>query len=135
MHLKRFVVEHQENANGDVEVVFHKNKAPVELSTNLSLDKVSPDCCGVGQYSLCSFVRHQGAKANSGHYTAVAMRRRQTLPDKERKDLLTDWVCFDDSRTAITSLDAEVSKKGNQVNAYMCLYILDDQSNVQASTS
>ena len=115
---------------GGVEVVFHKNQAPVELSRHLSMDKVSKVCSGVARYSLCGFVRHQGAKANSGHYTAVAMRQRQNPKDKETQDLVTEWVCFDDSRTNLTSLDAEVSKKGNQVNAYMCLYMLNQESNV-----
>ena len=136
LHLKRFVVEQREKDNGDVEVVCRKNKARVELSKHVLLDKVtsnsmgteeSGDSSGRNYYSLASIVCHQGVTADSGHYTAVAIRRRHQADEGSGNPgpSVTEWVSFDDARTSITSLEALTSNKDNQTNAYMCLYSLD----------
>lgn len=118
-------MEQQDRGNGDVSITFRKNKARVEISKNLSLDKVTDGNGDLGQYSLCSFVNHEGSSAASGHYTAVAKRQRPQRNSESKEAGITEWVSFDDSKTAITTLDTETSDFANQKNAYMCLYTLD----------
>jgi hypothetical protein len=168
LHLKRFIVEEKINSspegNSDentdpnsppnspqapsYELVFKKNKAPVAIPANLSLDAfllesndkqeqtTTSASSPSGEYSLKSVVHHIGSRASSGHYTADAIR----LCEKEQepgdattavpgtdKEMEERWVMFDDGNSALTTLDRVTKNINRQRNAYMLLYTMDEE--------
>lgn len=124
LHLKRFMVVEKPKAGAEeTEMVFKKNKAPVELTTHLSVDKLltsnqSSDKLPSESYRLKSIVHHIGNTANSGHYTTDALR-----PDPEEGG--DRWVSFDDGVVVENSLDKIVNTTKHQKTAYMLLYSRD----------
>jgi hypothetical protein len=166
LHLKRFIVEEKINSspkgNSDenshpnspqakapsYELVFKKNKAPVAIPANLSLDAfrvdskdkqeqttVSASSSSVG-YSLRSVVHHIGSRASSGHYTADAIR----LCEKEKepgdttttdtgteREMEEKWVMFDDGSSTLTTLERVTNNINRQRNAYMLLYTMNEE--------
>jgi len=122
LHLKRFmVVEKPGGAEETTELVIKKNKVPVELTTDLSVDKLcnqSSDKVPMDDYRLKSIVHHIGNTANSGHYTTDALRFD---PDEK----VDRWVSFDDGVVAENSLDKIVKTPKHQKTAYMLLYSRD----------
>ena len=122
LHLKRFMVVEKQGVE-ETELVFKKNKAPVELTTDLSVGKLLTDNQSSGklpmeEYRLKSIVHHIGNTANSGHYTADALRA-------DPEDGGDRWVSFDDGIVAEKSLDKIVQPVRNQKTAYMLLYSRD----------
>ena len=75
------------------------------------------DC---GAYKLQSIVYHLGSTADSGHYTADAVR-----PDPDEDGKEKTWVSYDDGVATATSLHMIQKSKKNQRTAYMLLYNLD----------
>jgi ubiquitin C-terminal hydrolase len=69
-------------------------------------------------YNLKSVVCHIGSTANSGHYTADAIR----VSESKRS---ATWVSFDDGMTSVTSTEQVIKDEKNQRTAYMLLYTLD----------
>lgn len=127
LHLKRFkMVEHRakgEDGREEVRFSFQKNKTAVELNDRLSLDGYLSEEATASilpsDYSLRSIVHHIGTTANSGHYTADALR--QTAEDG-KPTTHSQWVSYDDSTsTEITLADVRTSLS-NQKTAYMLLY-------------
>jgi ubiquitin carboxyl-terminal hydrolase 10 len=95
----------------------------VELNTQLSLDNFLADSCKDGggctdEYGLKAVVYHHGNTANSGHYTADALR---TEPDGTK----TTWVSYDDKITSETGLDSVVNSTAHQKSAYLLMYSFD----------
>jgi hypothetical protein len=175
LHLKRFLVEEKitpspegnsdENSHPNspqapsYELVFKKNKAPVAIPANLSLDAFRVDSdidkprvdssdkqeqtttsasSLAGEYSLKSVVHHIGSRASSGHYTADAIR----LCEKEQepgetinvdtgadKEMEERWVMFDDGNSALTTLERVTKNINRQRNAYMLLYTMNEDEN------
>mmetsp|Transcript_11045 Transcript_11045/g.23417 ORF Transcript_11045/g.23417 Transcript_11045/m.23417 type:complete len:208 (-) Transcript_11045:99-722(-) len=125
LHLKRFIaVERHSTFTDKTELVFKKNKVPVELSQTLSIDKTllvsknsdsKESTVGIDKYSLKSIVHHIGDTANSGHYTTDALR-------KNPKDGTDQWVSYDDGVTYEKSPEAVALSTTNQKTAYMLLY-------------
>eukprot|EP00980_Cylindrotheca_fusiformis_P006468 scaffold1377_cov126-Cylindrotheca_fusiformis.AAC.13 len=134
LHLKRFVLVEVPRKKDDrdaddvdrgVHITFRKNKAPVELTEKLMLDsfrKVSSELAtGAPQsYTIQSIVHHIGSTADSGHYTADALRVR---PDQPGTNMT--WVSFDDTMVETTSSAAVLEDVAKQKTAYMMLYTLD----------
>ena len=127
LHLKRFiVVERPIAGTNDSEIIFKKNKIPVELTTKLSVDDllISSSNKSVGtaslpeEYRLKSIVYHIGNTANSGHYTTDAVRSNHD----DGKD---QWVSYDDGVTVERSLERVVETAKNQKTAYMLMYSID----------
>jgi ubiquitin C-terminal hydrolase len=130
LHLKRFIVVERPIAGVDEkELVFKKNKVPVELTTNLSVDKLlgniqndtSPETASTlasEKYRLKSIVHHIGNTANSGHYTTDALRA-------DAEDGSDRWVSFDDGVVVERNLEKLVQSTKNQKTAYMLLYSRD----------
>ena len=123
LHLKRFMVVEKQGAEETTELVFKKNKVPVELTTDLSVGKLLTDNQSSSKlpmenYGLKSIVHHIGNTANSGHYTADALRA-------DPEDGGDRWVSFDDGIVAEKSLDKIVQSVRNQKTAYMLLYSRD----------
>jgi ubiquitin C-terminal hydrolase len=129
LHLKRFVLEEkprEDNNNAENQapntspgMTFRKNKAPVELTQRLSLDRFlakKEDAAGKNYYSLKSIVHHIGSTADSGHYTADALRKSQ---DDSQSGT---WVSFDDGLTNETTSTKVRNSVQNQKTAYMLLY-------------
>ena len=122
LHLKRFMAVEKQGAE-ETELVFKKNKVPVELTTNLSVGKLltsdqSTSTLPLENYRLKSIVHHIGNTANSGHYTTDALRA-----DPENGE--DRWVSFDDGIVAEKSLDKIVQTPEHQKTAYMLLYSRD----------
>ena len=137
LHLKRFIVVERPIVAGakETELIFKKNKVPVELTTDLSVGKLlltknnnqsnqsspgtastlSPD----DNYRLKSIVHHIGNTAKSGHYTTDALRA-------DPEDGTDRWVSFDDGVAVEKSLERVVQTTQNQKTAYMLLYARDD---------
>jgi uncharacterized UBP type Zn finger protein len=141
LHLKRFVVvekpsirhnnaENQspnklENNPPPVEMVVQKNKAPVILSEHLSLDPYfanSDQVAASQQYSIKSVVYHLGNTANSGHYTADALR---PCPENVEGPASTKWISFDDGSTSVIPAKRVLQSVHKQSSAYMLLYTTD----------
>jgi uncharacterized UBP type Zn finger protein len=137
LHLKRFVVvevprKKAENDADDVDpgvhVTFRKNKAPVELTERLTLDpflkeRSEPSTAtafGTKSYSIQSIVHHIGSTANSGHYTADALRIRPNQPEANMT-----WVSFDDTKVETATATDVLKDVAKQKTAYMMLYTLD----------
>ena len=128
LHLKRFMVVEKPvvGSHNETEFVFKKNKVPVELTTDLSVDKLltknqssgTKSAVAADKYRLKSVVYHIGNTANSGHYTTDALR---VNPEDGREQ----WVSFDDGVTMEENLEAIVQKPKNQKTAYMLLYSTD----------
>lgn len=122
LHLKRFtMVEKPNSSTDDKEISFQKNKAAVELNDKLSLDGFLSDKATSSVlssvYSLRSIVHHIGNTANSGHYTADALR------EKAEGGKTTDqWVSYDDSTSTERTLEEIRSSFSNKKTAYMLLY-------------
>jgi ubiquitin C-terminal hydrolase len=91
------------------------------LTEQLSLDRFvakSAETTSRGEnYSLKSIVHHIGSTANSGHYTADALRIRA-----DETGMKTSWVSFDDGMTSETTSAAVRNSVQNQKSAYMLLY-------------
>jgi uncharacterized UBP type Zn finger protein len=136
LHLKRFIVVERPIAGAEEkELVFKKNKVPVELTTNLSVGKLlltnnnndqsnqsSPGTASTlpqDNYRLKSIVHHIGNTAKSGHYTTDALRA-------DPEDGRDRWVSFDDGVVVEKSLERVVQTTQNQKTAYMLLYARDD---------
>lgn len=130
LHLKRFdVVERPIDGTEEKELVFKKNKVPVELTTDLSVGKLlsknqsnqlaeTTNSLPSNEYSLKSIVHHIGNTANSGHYTTDA---RRTDPESGKDT----WVFFDDGVTVERSHERVIQSTKNQRTAYMLLYSID----------
>jgi hypothetical protein len=160
LHLKRFLVEEKINSspegNSDenshpnspqapsYELIFKKNKAPVAIPANLSLDAFRVDSNDKqeqtsslsGEYSLKSVVHHIGSRASSGHYTADAIRlcEKEPAPGETidvdtgtAKEMEERWVMFDDGNSALTTLERVTENMNRQRNAYMLLYTMDEE--------
>jgi ubiquitin carboxyl-terminal hydrolase 10 len=151
LHLKRFLwfenkiaapKETNENAAPNspkpvqVEYVLKKMKDPVTLSETLDVTSFqAPDVSWSSLpsvYSLKSVVYHHGMRAESGHYTADAVRylpigtpQEDGVPSTVPTPV---WVAFDDTSTALSSLEKVVSDVHKQERAYILLYALDDSS-------
>jgi ubiquitin C-terminal hydrolase len=167
LHLKRFIfVEKpiptdQENAPPNspssrppVEYVFRKNKTPVKLVNQLSLEAFCSEP-PLQDYRLRSLVHHIGGSASSGHYTADAIRPYRSVapptPDESTpaspadtpssttlgapatndkgaaaKEPEEEWITFDDSNSCKTTLDKIQASKFKSQTAYMLLYSLDE---------
>jgi len=121
LHLKRFIVAERPGVSNDTkELVLKKNRAAVELSQALSIDKtllLDNDCDSSGSksYRLRSVVHHIGDTADSGHYTTDALRAN-SVDGKDR------WVSYDDGITTEQKLETVVGSIHNQKTAYMLLY-------------
>ena len=132
--MKRFTP----NMNG----TFQKNRDPVQLSKELSMDKflggnVSSEAGNhQHKYFLKSLVYHIGSTAFSGHYTADALRFRPRLETDAvgggsggsgsvGENKVPEWVSFDDSRATVTKLSDIVGSLTCQKAAYMLLYSMD----------
>lgn len=148
IHLKRFIwlenkiaapTINDENAEPNtnvprVEYVLKKNKDPVELSEILDLSPFrSEDMVNIQancHYSLRSVIYHHGLRAESGHYSADALRvlpeGTPLLDGNPAIGTVPVWVGFDDTFTALTSLDRIVASKQKQERAYLILYGLDE---------
>jgi hypothetical protein len=146
LHLKRFIWSENkitapatdENAENSprpprVEYVLKKKKDPVLLSEKLDLEPFrTPDVDWTSTlltYSLKSIVYHHGMRAQSGHYSTDALRfipkgtpLADGVPSTEATPI---WVGFDDTCTALISLETIVASKDKQERAYMLLYGLD----------
>jgi len=127
LHLKRFIaVERPIAGTKETELVFKKNKVPVDLTTNLAVGKLltsnqsSGTACPLPQdkYRLKSIVHHIGNTANSGHYTTDALR----ADPEDGKD---QWVSFDDGVAVERSLERVTQTTSNQKTAYTLLYSID----------
>ena len=180
LHLKRFIVierkiypkiteidteNHPPNASGtsallpatptteappQIEYVFKKNKAPMDIPMSLSLETFyqtstppptsqsltgqSKEC---NKYALKSIVHHLGATASSGHYTADAIREvneeaqdesytGETTKSVVNNNLEGIWVSFDDGNTNETTIDKILSNRFKQSTAYMLLYASEE---------
>lgn len=129
LHLKRFkMVEHRtkgDDGKDEVSYSFQKNKAPVELNDKVSLDRFLSDKATASvlssDYSLRSIVHHIGTTANSGHYTADALRETS----KDGKASTQQWVSYDDSTSIETTLGEIQKSLPNRKTAYMLLYSTD----------
>ena len=87
------------------------------LSERLSLDPFLADFkpeAPSQTYSINSIVHHIGSTANSGHYTADALRQHE--------DGKKQWISFDDSVTNETSANTVLKSEQKQKTAYMLLY-------------
>ncbi|OEU08808.1 cysteine proteinase [Fragilariopsis cylindrus CCMP1102] len=127
LHLKRFFMDERQITENDnstsTEIVLKKNKVPVELTTELSIDKLLANesietSLPSNEYRLKSIVYHIGNTANSGHYTTDALR----------KDINTgkdQWVSYDDGVTVEKSIEEVVQQTKNQKTAYMLMYSVD----------
>ena len=123
LHLKRFtMVEKRTPGTDELEVSFRKNKTPVELNNELSLnaflsDKATSLSALSSNYSLRSIVHHIGMTANSGHYTADTLRET-----RENGTTAKQWVSYDDSTTTEKTLDEIQTTVSNKKTAYVLLY-------------
>ena len=101
-----------------IEYVFKKNKAPIDIPSSLSLETYHQDSSQpTNNYCLQSIVHHIGSRASSGHYTADAVRDVDNEPDSGKV-----WVSFDDGITTETTIERIVSNRFKQSTAYMLLY-------------
>jgi len=143
LHLKRFVlVERQSSGKeNEMEITFQKNRSPVELTEELSLDDFMKTPAATtakpSQYALKAIVHHIGNTANSGHYTADALRfdhpptqnREGQDGDLSHKDMSRaeqpQWVSYDDGVTKETTLAEVRGRVANQRTAYMLLYSIE----------
>jgi ubiquitin C-terminal hydrolase len=94
------------------------SKAPVELNKHLSLHKFLAEQKShtpSRNYTLKSIVHHIGKTANSGHYTADALRLD---PENETPQ----WVSYDDGITEETNEAELLGVNRTQRTAYMLLY-------------
>ena len=132
LHLKRFVMVEiprkkldDSNEPAGVDITFRKNKASVVINQKLSLHSFLKDTSENEQsYSIQSIVHHIGGTANSGHYTADALRIRPNEPGKNMA-----WVSFDDTKVE-TAKSAEIlSSLEKQKTAYMLLYMMNNNNN------
>ena len=91
------------------------------MTEHFSLDRFlakSAEKTSLGEnYSLKSIVHHIGSTANSGHYTADALRVQVDESDTKKT-----WVSFDDGITSETTGEAVRESVKNQKSAYMLLY-------------
>lgn len=138
-----------------IEYVFKKNKAPVEVPMSLSLEayyqhssqskdsqrlpllSAAASMEPTKKYNLQSIVHHIGSTASSGHYTADAIRevncktQDETGTDIVQKDCDDAnpekiWVSFDDGITSETTIEKILSNQFKQSTAYMLLYASED---------
>lgn len=140
IHLKRFVLVERPSSGGEddkennLEVTFQKNRAAVELTEELSLEDFMKDEKMKSRptkprYALKSIVHHIGSTANSGHYTADALRpgRPHVGEDQEAgaQTCEPQWVSYDDGLTTETTLAALRGNISNQRTAYILLYSIE----------
>lgn len=106
----------------EMEYVFQKNKAEVDVSPTVDLSKFqveskSPLVAGAS-YELKSIVRHIGRMASSGHYTADALRPNEPLGENN-EDV---FVTFDDHQSQRTTQRDVIGKR--RETPYMIMYEL-----------
>lgn len=121
-----------------VQYIFKKNKAPVNIPQSLSLEnygvKAQDSQKEVGlpgdDYNLRAIVYHIGRRASSGHYTANCVRKcKKEVHDENgvattiEGEWMDSWVTFDDTNSAKVSWERVASQR-NQENAYLLLYQL-----------
>ena len=68
-------------------------------------------------YEIRAVVHHIGKTADSGHYTADAVRFRDETNDEQ-------WVSYDDAVTEELTVDQTLDELNKQRTAYMVLYSL-----------
>jgi uncharacterized UBP type Zn finger protein len=107
----------------EMEYVFQKNKAEVDVSPTIDLSKFqveskSPVSVSHAAYELKSIVRHIGRMASSGHYTVDALRPNE--PQGENNEDV--FVTFDDHRSHRTTQDDVIGKR--RETPYMIMYEL-----------
>jgi uncharacterized UBP type Zn finger protein len=142
LHLKRFIfveqpiqsaldsMEENKEPNSpakpvEMEFVFKKNKAEVNVSPTVDLTKFlveskasESSSPGSQRYELKSIVRHIGRMASSGHYTADSLRPNEP-PGEANNDV---FVTFDDHRSRRTTEEDVIWKK--RETPYMIMYEL-----------
>ena len=144
LHLKRFIVE--SNRSGEHhQITFRKDDAQVKVDHSISLQSFTADSdadaagndsyetnLSLSSYNLLGVVRHIGRTANSGHYTADAIRcseNSNTTANKTKSSSSSsqpppnEWVSFDDGKTSILdNADRTLGSEQNQRNTYMMMY-------------
>jgi len=137
LHLKRFIVE--SNGSGEHhQISFRKDDAQVKADHSISMQSFTMDADAAGtnlslsKYNLLGVVRHIGRTANSGHYTADAIRSSENGNTNANKFKSTtsssqpppnEWVSFDDGKTSILdNADRTLGSERNQRNTYMMMY-------------
>ena len=131
LHLKRFAMVAQPCKDGESSPTFllRKNKAPLELTKSLSLDPFVAEseerqttvAASKQEYKIQSIVHHIGTSAESGHYTADALRK----DPKDDSGKSTTWVSFDDTTVERVSEADVLEDKPRRKTAYMMLYSLE----------
>lgn len=133
LHLKRFIVE--SNGSGENHhISFRKDDAQVKVNNSISMQSFTKDGTGMdvsnekglAAYNLVGVVRHIGRTANSGHYTADAIRCSEN-ENTNKSSMSTpppnEWVSFDDGKTSILeNVDGTLGSERNQRNTYMMMY-------------
>ncbi|CAJ1959080.1 unnamed protein product [Cylindrotheca closterium] len=132
LHLKRFAMVEQPRKDGETtpSFVLRKNKAPLELTKSLSLDPFfgkedsqegqTEAAASKQEYKIQSIVHHIGTSAESGHYTADALRK----DPKDDSGKGKTWVSFDDTMVEQVSEADVLEDKPRRKTAYMMLYTL-----------
>mmetsp|Transcript_24468 Transcript_24468/g.34507 ORF Transcript_24468/g.34507 Transcript_24468/m.34507 type:complete len:341 (-) Transcript_24468:164-1186(-) len=126
-----------------VELMFAKNKTKIQIPAELSLDKfyiqehvstTSDDKNSMKSssvYKLQSMVHHIGSTADSGHYTADALRTKGRKKDDDdhhdanQQEEEQEWVSFDDGVTSVVKTPI-LENERKQRTAYMLLYTLQE---------
>jgi len=139
LHLKRFIVE-SSGSGENHQISFRKDDAQVKVDHSISMQSFTMDAdadaagtnLSLSKYNLLGVVRHIGRTANSGHYTADAIRCSENGNTNANKFKSTtsssqpppnEWVSFDDGKTSILdNSDRTLGSERNQRNTYMMMY-------------
>jgi len=128
-------IDHRENQAEMNEIVLRKNTTSVEMSEHVSLDAFVQEDSGdftsaeneSHVYKLKSMIYHQGKDCGAGHYIADAIRLKPhdgAVAPSSGSAGRTEWVCFDDSTTCVTTLNNILSDEERKKTAYLLLYLL-----------